>query len=377
MKNNSLFTDFAPAERAAEQDLKKQHQTISSNQTLKKVLDAVPEAVLILNHERQIVYVNDATLKMLGANDFKTICGQRPGELLDCVHSKKSKGGCGTTSFCRYCGAVIAILASQKGQVSEEECRITQADTGDALDLKVKSSPYSEQGIQYYVFSIRDISSEKRKQAIERIFFHDILNTASGLYGYSELLLDNNSSKSDDFKVIIHQLSQEIIDEIHSQRQLIAAENDELDSDPTDVNSLEILNRVVKTYTKHLVAEDKEISIDSDSESIDFLIDETLLFRVLSNILKNALEASDSGKTVFVSCKKNDNSVEFKISNHQVMPKSVQYQIFQRSFSTKGTGRGLGTYGIKLLSEKYLKGKVSFLSDEKEGTTFIVKYPII
>jgi signal transduction histidine kinase len=57
------------------------------------------------------------------------------------------------------------------------------------------------------------------------------------------------------------------------------------------------------------------------------------------------------------------------------MPKEVRLQVFQRSFSTKGADRGLGTYSVKLLTEKYLKGKVSFSSQQGEGTTFFVLLP--
>lgn len=58
------------------------------------------------------------------------------------------------------------------------------------------------------------------------------------------------------------------------------------------------------------------------------------------------------------------------------IPRSLQLQIFQRSFSTKGNGRGLGTYSIKFLTEKYLKAKVSFLSNENDGNTFKVDLPL-
>jgi signal transduction histidine kinase len=57
------------------------------------------------------------------------------------------------------------------------------------------------------------------------------------------------------------------------------------------------------------------------------------------------------------------------------MPKEIQLQIFARSFSTKGQGRGLGTYSVRLLTEKYLKGKVWFKSSEKQGTTFYICIP--
>jgi sensor histidine kinase regulating citrate/malate metabolism len=57
------------------------------------------------------------------------------------------------------------------------------------------------------------------------------------------------------------------------------------------------------------------------------------------------------------------------------MPKDVRQQVFQRSFSTKGTGRGLGTYSMKLLGEKFLNGKVSFKSTAAAGTVFSLELP--
>ena len=63
------------------------------------------------------------------------------------------------------------------------------------------------------------------------------------------------------------------------------------------------------------------------------------------------------------------------VHNLAVMPRSTQLQMFQRSFSTKGNDRGLGTYSIRLLTERYLKGEVSFTSDEAKGTTFILRLP--
>ncbi len=38
--------------------------------------------------------------------------------------------------------------------------------------------------------------------------------------------------------------------------------------------------------------------------------------------------------------------------------------------------RGLGTYSVKLLTERYLGGAVTFTSTQEEGTTFRVCYPL-
>jgi sensor histidine kinase regulating citrate/malate metabolism len=103
-----------------------------------------------------------------------------------------------------------------------------------------------------------------------------------------------------------------------------------------------------------------------------------LLRRVLSNMLKNGLEATAPGQTVTLNCSERGQSVAFTVHNREVMSAHVQLQIFQRSFSTKAqTGRGIGTYSIKLLGEQYLGGKVEFTSREPDGTSFVLTIPKI
>ena len=64
------------------------------------------------------------------------------------------------------------------------------------------------------------------------------------------------------------------------------------------------------------------------------------------------------------------------VHNPNPMPEHIQLQVFQRSFSTKEPGRGLGTYAMRLLSERYLEGAVGFTSNEEQGTTFWARYPV-
>ena len=126
----------------------------------------------------------------------------------------------------------------------------------------------------------------------------------------------------------------------------------------------------------HSVANNKCINIDEDSVNIEMVTDELLLKRVLTNMLKNALEATDGNGCVTLGTKIENGIIEFWVQNPAVMPRDVQLQVFQRSFSTKGNNRGLGTYSMKLITEKYLEGKVGFLSNKLEGTKFFAKLPV-
>ena len=123
------------------------------------------------------------------------------------------------------------------------------------------------------------------------------------------------------------------------------------------------------------MAEKKSIVIGNPAGEYIFKSDPTLVRRVLINMLKNALEATPARGEVLLGYFNDEGAVTFYVHNDQFMPKEVQLQVFKRSFSTKGKDRGLGTYSIKLLTEKYLRGKVWFETDEKKGTSFFARLP--
>ena len=107
------------------------------------------------------------------------------------------------------------------------------------------------------------------------------------------------------------------------------------------------------------------------------MTDPRLLTRVLGNLVKNAAEASERGQTVTLGCRLGGLKLTFWVHNIGVMTREVQLQVFQRSFTTKGAGRGLGTYSVKLLTERCLEGAVAFESSEEAGTTFRVILPLV
>lgn len=373
----SNFTAFAPARRAAPGIVERQNRAILNTTLFSQLYDAVAEIILILNRERQIVFCNQNLADLLGLSDRSTIYGLRPGEALGCLHAFDHKGGCGTTEFCSTCGAVNAILASQWGRRGMKECRILRDRSGEAFDLQVKTSPLRLQGEEFTIVAITDISHEKRRAALERIFFHDVLNTASGIKLYCELLnMEQQQGQKEEIERTIFRAAVRLIEEINSQRDLLSAETNRLSVTVETISSLSLLKALVDSFLHRGDAAGCLLEISPRSEEIQFENDRTLLSRVLTNMVRNAVEACDSGDTVTVGCEGGSGGVKFWVRNPSVMEKDVQLQLFKRSFSTKGEGRGLGTYSMKLLSERYLKGSIGFESSEEEGTVFTAFYPL-
>jgi signal transduction histidine kinase len=372
-----LFTEFAPAERSTPQEIIEQVEAFSKEPILSTILDFVPDVVLILNSHRQIVFANCTACQLLKSPDKASVFGLRPGELLACEHASETASGCGTSRACSTCGAVKAIMAAFEGRHETQECRVIQKTSGVSFDLRIYSYPWKVQDTLFDVFIAVDISNEKRRSALERIFFHDIMNTASGIYSFAQILEEVDFNEFVKFKGSMSRLSVRLIDEINSQRDLLKAENNELTLHTKTVNTRSILEELAELYSKHDLAAGKQLVIDPFTQSAEMTTDGVLLSRVLGNLVKNALEASEPGQTVTLGCCVESGKVSFWVHNSTYILPEIQLQIFQRSFSTKGTGRGLGTYSIRLLTERYLKGKVSFTSTKEQGTRFVAEYPLV
>jgi signal transduction histidine kinase len=259
----------------------------------------------------------------------------------------------------------------------QKECRITtQGNTvSGSLEFMTTSAPLIMNEEHYYIVSLTDTSHEKRRKILERVFFHDVINIAGGLKNIIELMQSpEEPSGNPELLQMADVSATSLLDEIIAQRTLVAAESGDLGINFSESCSGEILLDVQQILAKNDAASNKHIMIATNSQNIHFSTDPVLLRRVLINLAKNALEATKAGGTVIIGAKDLGKSIEFFVNNRGVIPEDVQLQIFQRSFSTKGTNRGIGTYSIKLFTEKYLKGAIRFVSNEELGTTFYVTY---
>ena len=352
----------------------------AKDRTLTTLLDVITDLVMVLNDRRQIVAVNKALLGAFGLTQPDELLGLRAGEAFGCIHSREGVDGCGTGVHCTACGAVNAAATAQHtGEQVVAECRLVVCrGTETALDFEVVATPYSHGKDSFLICTLRDISAVKRRNVLERVFFHDVLNTAGGIHGLASLLVEGKKlSRGEDreYKEWMRNLSLKLIEEINQQRHLLAAEKGDFLPHVCEFPVSRVLNDVKELYANHEVTEGKILTVLGDLSGT-MNSDETIIRRTLGNLVKNALEATKKSGTVTVSFGDNGENAVFSVHNEEVMPEDVQLQIFKRSFSTKAaSGRGIGAYSVKLFTEKYLKGKVDFISREPDGTIFTITLP--
>ncbi|MGM0635736.1 MAG: sensor histidine kinase [Bacteroidota bacterium] len=139
----------------------------------------------------------------------------------------------------------------------------------------------------------------------------------------------------------------------------------------------EIINLVETTRLALDIFNEDYIQFHTSEESIYIKLDKTQLIRVVTNLVKNALQATNEKDQarILVEIKSEEKEVSLSVSdNGRGISEENQAKIFEPKFTTKSGGMGLGLGMVKNIVEAY-KGKISLKSKVGLGSTFIIKFP--
>jgi len=341
------------------------------------MLDSLPNPLLIINRNWQVVYANHAVLGMFEPTGSERPVGLREGEPFHCLHSR-SKGSDPEGSLsCRICGVARAVALALQGRETVSDCRLSceLAGSGSPIDLRVRATPLVSGGDQFSILNLNDIRQEKRRAMLAGACFHDLLNTLTSIRGLLDVLKHSDVSERPEICELLEQTTLGSIEEIMTLRLLEQAEESTLMVNWSTLKTGEFLDQQLKTLQRHPEGRDKLLSLEAGAADVDIHTDRNLLRRVIGNMVLNALEATDAGRKVTVGCRVDGEEVEFRVHNERPIPIEVQPRIFSRSFSTKGQSRGFGTYSVQLLSA-LLGGSVGFDSSPEAGTTFFARFSL-
>lgn len=119
------------------------------------------------------------------------------------------------------------------------------------------------------------------------------------------------------------------------------------------------------------------IIFSSNEAHIFHKMDQTQWIRVITNLIQNALYSVSKKKTPQIRVQILTDPTQTTISitdNGSGIPEKLQGKIFEPKFTTKSAGMGLGLGIVKNIIKSH-KGKISFTSSQKKGTTFSISLP--
>ena len=119
---------------------------------------------------------------------------------------------------------------------------------------------------------------------------------------------------------------------------------------------------------------------ESEEKEIITVMDRTHLVRIITNLVKNAIQAipeNQEEKSIIVAVTREENWVNITVKDNGIgiEPSYIEH-IFEPKFTTKNSGMGLGLGIIKNIIENY-KGTITFETQLGKGTTFTVSLPIL
>ena len=177
----------------------------------------------------------------------------------------------------------------------------------------------------------------------------------------------NIETKLDEYsKTLIQQIDvlSSIATAFSSFAELPAQKNEKIDLITTIKLCLEIFN-------------ERNVVFKSDINKLEILFDRTNLIRIINNLVKNSIQATNeiSNPEIVVNVKKTIKHAIIEIKDNGVgIPSDLKEKIFEPNFTTKTKGMGLGLSIIKNLITNY-KGDISFNSKKGE-TVFKIKLPL-
>ncbi|MBU1248903.1 MAG: histidine kinase, partial [Proteobacteria bacterium] len=257
-------TEFAPAERASSEALARQ-TALFQGSLVAIALNAIPAGVIITNTHRQIVFGNPVFASLTGSSQTELL-GLRPGEALSCSNATLSSGGCGTTQFCRHCGAAQAILQSLSGEPAVNECHLIRKDIAQdaSLDMQIFTSPFTHAGETFTLLTALDVSHERRIKAIESYYFTDVLADVGNIRNLAEMLETEVQPELWEYCQHLRFVSKRLLEGMAAYRDLGEVEQGNFQPSPEVITSRETIESVAQLFRAHAAAEGKQVRLDPE-----------------------------------------------------------------------------------------------------------------
>ena len=182
------------------------------------------------------------------------------------------------------------------------------------------------------------------------------------------------NAKDENIKVKLAEYSKTLIQQIDVMSAIASAFSDFAIMPIQKKEKIEIIS-VVKLALD--IFNDTSVRYQTEEAELHVFLDKTQLIRVVTNLVKNALHATENEEVPLVNVDvfSEGDTVKIVVSdNGKGVSSDVKDLIFEPKFTTKSSGMGLGLPMIKNIIEAY-EGEIYFTSTEGQGTIFTVVLP--
>ena len=341
---------------------------------LKHAVENTNEAFVTINENHEVLVFNKAAEEIFGYSRHEVIgrdldvimspaCSQNHHEAVRCYIETKAP---------RRIGHVTEIMATRKN--------------GETFPASISFSVTQVEGRYFFTAIVRDMTHTRALQEkivqSERLaalgqlvaeITHEIKNPLMMIGGFAQQLIRRRDDDNDLKKLNI------IADEVRRLEGLIADLREfylpkAIASGPVNVKAL--VNEVYALVKDDCGVKQIRTSLDIDEHAELVAGDAGRLKQVLLNLVKNSIEAMESGGDLSVQARLSGDQVEIIVADSGYgIPEADKDKIFSPFFTTKRHGTGLGLCISKRIIDEHEGGSFCVETEEGKGTKIKLSLP--
>ncbi|MEF3697978.1 PAS domain S-box protein [Desulfolutivibrio sp.] len=259
-----------------------------------------------------------------------------------------------------------------------------QISDGNSRDVEAYTSAMRFNGQDLINISLYDVTEtlrlEQIKNDVERIVRHDLRSPLNALINIPLLLSDEKNLTIDQRQMLTMSstLAKQMLNQINSSLEMYKIETGGYEFKPLPCDPLLAIQDTVKMLDLGFGNAIKIVNIRDNIDgksAFSFKTDPLLFHIIMTNLIKNAIEANVKLAPIFVDLSVAKNCLILEIQNSDVIPAEIRNCFFEK-YRTSGKmgGTGLGTYSAAMMT-KAIGGEIRMQTSDDIGTIITIQLP--
>lgn len=361
---NEQYDELAPLLRRMDRQqhqLRRQESELNQRQEeLDTIIDNMYEGLVLLGNHGNIVSINNAALRILGADP-------------DCV-------GKNILAVNRNVDLQMSVSDALGGTESDKIVRI-----GGAV-YQITASPVQPgHEVRGAALMLIDVTEKEKSEQVRREFSanvsHELRTPLHSISGYAELLKSGMVRGGDvqPFAAKIYQEAQRMIRLVEDIINLSHLDEGAGEMGWAEADLSEIVRQTVERLQETAAAKNVTISFDGEPARLDCIAH--LMQEIVYNLCDNAIKYNKDGGTVHVTVRNKKEKVILNVKDTGIgIPEDQQGRVFERFYRVdKSRSKEVGGTGLGLSIVKHAalvhRAKIDLKSKPGSGTMIKIVFP--
>tara|TARA_B100000902_G_C27307733_1_gene916516 strand:+ start:1121 stop:2551 length:1431 start_codon:yes stop_codon:yes gene_type:complete len=267
----------------------------------------------------------------------------------------------------------IRLKIGQAGLLKKNE-KIYLKNATKEIDSLVNSYNKMIDDLEDSAERLAKTEREQAWQEMAKQVAHEIKNPLTPMRLTVQSFQKNSEVNSNNEKNKINDFCQTLIEQIDTMSNVATSFSDFATLPKTQLEKTDIVEATKKAVE---IFEQNNITFVTSSNSIFVKLDKEQWTRVMTNLIKNSIQAipHERDPDILVQISESSKSVKILVSdNGQGVSKVNRDKIFEPKFTTKSDGMGLGLGIVRNIISSH-RGKISYKSKRNKGTNFTISLP--